>query len=328
MMYNEGRKERFIAEYTTSEHSGRYIRVIFNKFSKYEEQEWHEDLCMASAEVIEPIINSQTGTRSESAERVLIVLRDYVKWCRRNRIKTSDGIFNVKVDVVEAVKEQMIKNPASLQERLDRVFADESKQTVDCLYRAYIWMAYAGLTDEEALDVDISEVDLDNLVIRHNKQIYQLYEEAKETFRLACTLKEFKYIHPNQSSSKYETTKPRYKSDKLMAGHKSVLKIATMRGIMNKRVLSPLDPKIKNDNNYVPVKLSYKKIYYSGIFFRAYQNEVRGLGSCLRDYAIEEVAKKQKQYKLSKNRTLNKIVNEMERELERDYDRWKCAFAV
>lgn len=310
IMYNEERKEKFITNYTDSPKSAYYVRAVFKKFAQYEDNEWHDDLCMQSTEVLEPIINSQTGARMESAERALIVLKEYVKWCARNGIETADGVFGVRVDVVEAVKEQMVASPLHLQKKLDILFNIEDEQTMDCLYRAYIWMAYAGLTDVEALEVEISEVDLTDLVIRHNEKVYQLYKEARKTFEQACNLTGFKYKHKN-----YETTNSRYPGTKLMRGIKSdVMKLSTLRSVITKKTAA---------HN---MKLSYKKIFYSGIFYRVYENERAGENISFADYVADVLEKND--YVLNRNRTLNKIANEMMRALEVDYDRWKCAFSI
>lgn len=311
-MYNEGRKEKFITSYTNSPKSAYYVRAIFKKFAKYEDEKWHSDLCMQPTEILEPIINSQTGTRMESAERALIVLKEYVKWCARNGIETSNGIFGVRVDVVEAVKEQMVASPLHLQKKLDDLFNPEDEKTMDCLYRAYMWMAYAGLTDVEALKVEVNEVDLTDLVIRHNGKIYQLYKQAIKTFDQACNLKQFKYKHKNYDT---DLENPRFPGTKLMRGIKSdVMKLSTLRSVMTKKTAAK------------KMKMSYKKIFYSGIFYRVYENERAGEDISFSDYVAELIEKNE--YVLNENRTINKITNEMIRALEIDYDRWKCAFSV
>lgn len=309
-MYNEERKEKFIKIYAGSPKSEYYVRAIFKKFSFYEETVWGEDLCARSKSDLEPIINSQTGTRMESAERALIVLKEYVKWCARNGIDTSDGVFNVRVNVVESVKEQMVASPLHLQKKLDALFCPEDEKTMDCLYRAYIWMAYAGLADVEALEVEVKDVDLSDLIIRHNDKIYQLYKEAKKTFDQACNLNVFKYKHTN-----YEMEAIRVGGKKLMRGIKSSgMKISTVRSVITKKTAN------------CGVKLSYKKIFYSGIFYRAYEKERAGESVSFSDHVSEVLAKNK--YEINKNRTINKIANQMVRALEVDYDRWKCAFSI
>lgn len=311
-MYNEERKEAFIKSYTSSPRSAYYVRAIFKKFGTYEDNIWHEDVCLQPTEVIEPIINSKTGTRMESAERALIVLKDYVKWCGRNSIKTSNGVFNVRVDVVEAVKNQMVSSPLQLRNKLDELFEDIENETIACLYKAYLWMAYAGLSDVEALEVTVDEIDLSELVIRHNNKIYQLYKESKRTFENACTLKEFKYSHDSYSNDIFKTRVP---GNKVMRGFKSGgMKLSTLRSVITHKSVDK------------GMKISYKKIYYSGVFFRAYEKERAGIEVTFKDYVAEQIA--ENNYSTSRNRTINKIANQLMRSLEVDYDRWKCAFNV
>lgn len=308
-MYNEERKERFIAQYTRSSQTARYARTIFRKFEKYENEVWHDDVCTQPAKVLEPILNNEIGVRIKTIERALFFLREYIKWCEKNGIKTLNELAQIEINTVEAVREKMVASPMHLQKKLDKVFYPESLESIDCIYRAYLWMAFAGLEDEDALEVEIADVDLNDLVIRHNNKIYQLYHEAKTTFEQACNLTEFRHKHENYES---DLMMPRFPGTKLMRGIQSNIKRATVCGIITKRTTR---------NN---VSISYKKIYYSGIFYRMYELERMGEEVSFSDYVADLMQRKE--YTFNKNRTYNKVANKLMREMKDDYDRWKFAF--
>lgn len=309
-MYNRERKEEFIKDYTSNGRTAYYMRGIFNKFEYAEENEWHEDLCKQPKERLEKIINAQTGTRMQSAERAFIVVRDYVKWCRRNGIETSNGVFEIKVNTIESVKKLMVGNPVELQERLDLLFGTDDDKTVNCVYRAFFWLAYAGMTDVDALEVEKNEVDLVSEIkcVRHNGKRYRIYDVAVETFRNACTLTEFE-----RNDVPYKTMIPRGESDKLISGRTGDMKLLSIRRAIGKR------------EEATGVKLSFGNVYYSGLFYRTYSEEVKGYGMSFEAYVNEQL--ETNKYTYNQNRTRNKVFNQKIRALELDYDCWKCAFA-
>lgn len=313
-MYNEERKERFIATYTPGGRTAYYVRVILNKFADAEENEWHGDLCEQSKERLESIINVQTGTRMQSAEKALIVVKEYVKWCRRNGIKTSNGAFEVEVDTLEAVKKQMVGSPEHLQDRLNKIFDSDDEETVHCIYRAFIWMAFAGLTDVEALTVTKDEVDFDNMVINHNNRVYQLYYVARHTFENACNLTEFACKKSN-TGKKLE----RAAGDTVIRGVRPHIKLLTLRRMIV-RCGEEASKRLGEE-----IGVTYKKIYYSGLFYRTYERQRLGLGELFNQY-VEDLMK-DNVYTLDKYRSLKKVRNEKTRALEVDYDRWKCVFS-
>ena len=319
-MYNSEIKERFIGDYTSSTKTAHFIRTLFNRIEPYE-VEWGEDVALRSSEELQPVVNSQTGTRMQSAERTLVVLREYVKWRKRNGERCSNGIFDVKVDTIEAIRNHMIANPKDLKEKLDRVFDPVNWNTIDCVYRSYIWLLYAGLKNEEALDVEIDQIDFDDMKIRYNDKICIIYEEAKEALAQACTSTAFSYTHTNPP---YKILRNRGLGRKVTRGFSEKTKISTIKSVLSKR---PAESAAK-DINLPPVKLSYKKIFYSGMFYRTYLGEINGNGVDFSDYIAGEVVRIQKNNPSLTYEDLLRDARHIKRELELDYEKWKCVFGV
>lgn len=324
-MYNEMQKKAFIDSRPSTEKNAtkKLIAQIFGWFEPHE-TDWGMDLSLQTAEVLQPIVNSLAGLRYKSTELVLILLKEYVKWSRDNGYDVSDGIFNVSIDTIDKVKNQMVSSPAHLKTILDKrpvKIGDETvecgfdtpdKETIDITYRVFLWMAFAGLEDKDAIRVTAENVDLKKLRINFEGHIYTIYKESKEDFEKACKLTDFLYEHPN-----YVTRRDRVEGDTIMRGFRSSpVDLLTIRPIINKRLYSGKTP--------TKEKISYRRIYLSGIFYRAYEREQMGLPVDFSDVVAREM--QGKEYSQTKTRTLTTIANTFEREFLADYEKWKCAF--
>lgn len=327
-MYNDDRKKSFIDSYTNSQKTTSLIVQIFTWFEPYE-SEWGSDLSQQSSVTLQPVVDRISGLRSKSVELVLIILKEYVKWCARNGYQVSNGIYDVKVSAIDKIREQMVASPLHLKTILDSHFRPSDTETVDITYRVFLWMAFAGLSDREAIRVSSGDVDLENLRINFEGRSYEIYKECRLDFEKACNLKYFNYEHPD-----YETIqRDRVEGDLIMRGIRShVIEIKTIRPVINKKLRKHIwengQDKNKSKNDSQEDKLSYKRIYLSGIFYRAYEQEMAGLPVRFSEAVAIEMQRKESQgrYTLSKTRTLTTIANAIEREYISDYARWKCAF--
>lgn len=321
-MYNEEQKRAFIESHTKSDNTMAKIIQIFTWFEPYEEK-WGLDLSQQNAEELQPVVNAITGVRGKSTELVIIILKEYIKWCERNGYKFSNGIYDVKIDAIEKIKTQMVASPLHLQSVLNEFFDKVEEETVDITYRIFLWMAFAGLEDKDAIRVTKNCVDLKSLKIRFEGHSYNIYEEGLEDFVKACTLTDFKFIHPN-----YITRRNRAAGDIIMRGvRSSTVNLKTIRPVINKKFSAKDTEKIKGHQKS---HVSYKRIYLSGVFYRAYEREQAGLPVDFSEFVAmsmeRRVLARKKDYETSKTRTHNTIANAFEREYLADYERWKCAF--
>lgn len=325
-MYNESQKRAFIKAHTNSEKSAAKIEQIFSWFEPHEKK-WGMDLSLQSAENLQPVVNELTGVRSKSTELILIILKEYVKWCGRNGYEVSNGIYDVRVITIDKIQKQMVASPLHLKLKLDEFFDETGKETVDITYRVFLWMAFAGLEDQDAIRVTRDCVDLEHLCIYFEGHKYEIYKDAIDDFEKACSLTSFQYNHPN-----YTIRRDRAEGNNIMRGFRSpTVDLKTIRPIINKRFAAK-DAKndSKENKDRQTSRISYRRIYLSGVFYREYEQERAGFPVDFSAFVAESVARKEKtkKYTVTKTRTLNTITNTLEREYFADYEKWKCAFAM
>lgn len=335
VMYNEEQKRNFIKSYTSSQSTAKKIEQIFSWFVPYEEK-WGMDLAEQSASELQPVVNNVSGVRTKSTETVLYILKDYVKWCLNNGYKASNGMFGVRTVATEKIREQMVSSPLHLKKILDGdeelnkdgkevrryCFDKVEMETVDITYRVFIWMAFAGLRDKDAVRVTSDCVDLKRLKINFEGKTYELYKECIDDFDAACNLKDFMFCHGN-----YTTRRQRAAGDTITRGFRSpIADIGTLRPLINKRFANRVAEKEEEKQKSV---LSYNRIYLSGVFYRAFEKERAGFPISFSEeisFLMQKKEQEGEQYTTTKTRTLKSIANNLEREYLEDYEKWKCAF--
>lgn len=304
-MYNEERKLRFIEDINRTKD---YAKSVFHNLGCIEE-ELGKDLCEIPVEVLQPVVNMRLGVRSRSVEIGLSILKDYERWSKEQGYPVCGGIGLLEVDMADKMRRLMVASPQHLESILNDAFDPVDSETVDCLYRCYLWMAFSGFIEDESLNVRVSEIDFDSMMIHHNGKSLDMYREAVPAFRMACEATEFVYKHKN-----YITRRRRFPGDLLMRGIRSdSIKLATARSVIQK----------KFDLN--GIETSYSRIRLSGIFYKAYESERYGASVSFDDIIIHQLATKGKRNYHS-NYTRNKAANAIKKDLFDDYEHWKEAF--
>ena len=326
-MYNEATKRAFIRDYTDSEATARAIVRLFDIIETYEE-EWGADVCTRSAEQLQPMINQILGLRSKSKWTGMLVLRDYVR--RRILEKfpgACDGMMHVSLLGLERLKQQMVSSPLHLQRYLDEVFEPEAEQTFDDTYRCLLWMAYAGASDKDAVDVRSRDVNLDNLSIDIGKETIPIYREALPAFRNVVTLGSFRYKHGRYNNPIYRARVP---GDQILRGVKSTSSLLPIRTAIAKRMAEATkDPEDRRfprskELGYTEQRLTYKRVWLSGLFYRTYEEERLGIPPDFSKQAFAEIDAIGLSQERSKRR--GSMANERAAYYKEDYQRWKLAF--
>ncbi len=303
-MYNEERKMRFLEEEYTSPVVG---MSIFTTSEPYE-REAGKDLCELEAEILQDMTDHKFGIRTRTLESTIGIIRSYVTWCEKQGYPTCNGINEIEVRMDKKMRRYMVASPKHLQAVLDEAFSPVDEQTVDCLYRCYIWMVYSGMLEDDALNVKTDEVKFYSMTIEHGGKSYEIYREAASAFHLACEAEEFKYKHP-----KYETMRKRYAGEYLMRGVRSEkIDVSTVRRL----VAVAFQPK--------GISLSYKRIRLSGIFYRAYELERMGSAVNFDKLAEEHAALAGGSYHRKKSKHQAKYT--FKSDLADDYANWKKIF--
>lgn len=315
-MYNDGLKRQFIQTYTTADSTIKLCESVFNAFEK-SEMEWGADLCTRTEAELQPIINKIVGFRVRSKWARLIILKDYVRWCMAMNIPDAKSdMLNITDIGLEKVKIQTVPNPKSLQKYLDVICSPEHLQTTDNTIRCYFWLAYAGMKEEDIFNVKCNDIDFDNMEIRYDcrDKTIPIYKESLKAFRNCVELDGFMYLHPNIPEPKY---RPRLDGDLLLRGIRAQFNKKYIRVEMSRRV--------KERAEDTDLRLSYFRIWISGVFYRAYEAELSGEEVDFSTIAAEQM--EGKEYKLDSGRnTIHAKHRQLTRDYEEDYERWKLAW--
>ena len=312
-MYNAEQKTSFVQGFTDSVQMRAEALRVFNAFENLEESSG-ADLCTLDLDTVRPVFDKLAGLRDKSKHRPLYILQEYVRWCRSNGIPgVSDAFFQVTDIGVDKMKRQTVRNPRHLQSFFNAICDPESDRTFDNAVRAYYWLAYAGMQENDIVNVRASDVDILNMKVRFNGEEYPVYTEAIPAFRNCVKLKQFRSRHPNYTK---EVFLDRVDGDQLLRGSRGVSQPNTMRAELSKR------RRIALDAGKTELDLSYYRIWISGVFYRAYEDEQ---GGATVDFTkIASARHGDLDYKLdSGRRTQQSKRAELEREYRTDYERWK-----
>ena len=265
MLYEE-RRARFIEETYEKDSVRKAAASVFNSLAPFE-RKWDADICTVSKEDASAAMESALGVRSVGKYSCIRVFRDYIAWCVRNDIPgaTLDAI-DIKPEPVGKIKTRTVRSPLHLQQFLNAVFLPEEEQTIDNAFRCMYWLAYGGLPDTEIENVQTSDVDFSNLIVRTGNYEIPIYREALPAFHNCKELDTFVILH-----SRYTGAVQRVPGTQLLRGVRSSasLKYYTIEGA---RKISAAHKEGKTD-----IRLSYSNAYLSGIFYRLYERELAGM---------------------------------------------------
>lgn len=318
-MYNAEQKENYIRSKHITQSTITFFEQIFKWFEPYETQ-WNCDLTLQDSAHLSEVINSISGLRKKSGVLIHSILKDYADWSKQNGYNISNGIYDVIISNKDKIKNQMVASPAGLNDLITKHqiqkdgkiytigFDSPEKETVDITYRVFFWMAFAGLKDVDAIRVKAIDVRLNKRSILFDGDIYPIYEEGLRDFEKACKLTSFVMEHPH-----YTAFVPRASGNIIMRGFRSdTPDLQTIRPVINKRMC------IAGSKE----RVSYNRIYLSGIFYRTYFLEA--MGAPVNFMPIVSHNMQNKTYTTTKSRTT--IANQYSQELYEDYIEWKEAF--
>ena len=326
-MYNEQVKEWFVSEYSKTESMRNSLHVMFEAVGKYEE-EYGKDFCQMNAEELSHLLSGVVGYRSKSKRARISSLRSYAQWCVDNNIPGATlEILNIDFDSLglDKFRRQTVASPQHLQRYLDSIFEKETEDTVDVVYRCFFWLAYMGIMKEEdALKVDVSDVDFEDMAIHFNGKDYPFYREAIPAIRKCATLTLFRFIHPHYDP----VLKARAGGTALLRGFQDTMSIQVFRSrICMKAKAKKFLQENQKDDKSLDLSLSYDRVWLSGRFFTMLENERSGMSVDF-TYLAEEFMEG-KEYNLSSGRNLIGAKTRcLASEYRKDYDRWKQAYSV
>ena len=334
-MYNPDLKKRFITETYKKDSIMALAKVVFKSVAKYE-NDWGSDFCTRNSDEIEPVLENILGMRVSSKWIIVNILKDYIEWCIKDKYNGAiDGMKDIDIDTsgYEKIKQQMVSNPIQLQKYFDEIFRPESDETIDIIYRCYLWMAYMGIPEEDALNVKSNDIDFNIMKIKYGDKDAPIYFESLPAFRGAVALSSFYYRHPNYESAKLND---RITGDMILRGVEGKNRIK--EDIDKYNIRSVVSRKFSDKENIKKTgkKLSFYRIWISGLFYRMYEHERAGNEVDFTNTAKDDINKPRLdqdgnpvQYKF--NHSMDNERQRISRKINdytEDYNRWKYVFGI
>lgn len=318
-MYNKDLKKLFVDEHFHAESSRTVAWTILNAAGTFED-EWDADFCTVDKVRLQSMVDSIVGAKSNSKWMYLNTLKEYAKWAKAHNVEGAcDAIFKIDVIGLQKVKEQTVSSPMHLQNILDSMYHPESQKTVDNTRRCFFWLAYSGLKEEDIPCVKKDNIDLSLMRVSFNGKDYPLYRESLPTIKSCMEDVSFQYINPNYTKPIW---RDRVSGDTLLRGVKSNSSdIVLFRIAVSKEVNTAFT------KNKIKVKISYNRVFNSGLFYRMFERERMGDEPNFMNAAWEFT--EGKTYQLSSGRnTFEAKVRKVARCYLSDYERWKLAYFI
>ena len=315
-MYNPELKSAFITQNSDSITVRKNCVLTFNSCAPFEEQ-WGADICTQTEETLAPVVSKLLGLRVISIENRARIFQKYGQWCLDNHVPGAcDGLLNVQYYSLDKVRSQTVKNPLQLAEYLDAILPPASDQGYTNVIRCFFWLAFGGMKEEDTMLVNCSDVDLDRMVVSFCGDDYPIYREAVPAFKNCSTLTAFTYFH---SGHNIYIRRERMPGNRLLRGVGETPSLGRIRtNIARYKAIAA-----KNEVDTMGLRLTYGKVWMSGVFYRTYEKELIGIRPDFMPLVLKISGGKE--YNLSSGR--NKVgatYRAIAKDYMTDYKRWKA----
>lgn len=326
-MHNHDVKNRFIEELSDKESVRSLAAHIFSTTEPFEDA-LGIDFCRMNLEQAQKTVNSTVGLRISNARSILYVLREYVKWCAAQGMEVSTAVENVDLALEEQMRMRMVGSPAQLEFTLKEVYNEPDKNSIQYIHRAFLWLAFIGLQDFEAMQVRTSDLNYEDMYLRFGGgDPFRIYSEAVPDLKMAKRLDSF-----NETRRGNTKEFPRAKGDLLLRGKptenspQQVL-VHTFRPTISRAFKAALE-RCEAEGKIpagVMFHLSYDRLYRSGVFYRAFERERMQLPLGFDATVAREMQLRPGGKKLEKS-AARKVAQGKIREYLIEYEQWKKAF--
>ena len=319
-MYNAEQKERFIRDFTESENTAANCIRLFNQTEPFEEKAGC-DLCAMRPEdpLCRELASKLVSLRGESREKRLDTAKSYVKWCVKNEIPgASLDFLNVTPSWYGRFRERMTGSPGDLLRILDASFDRPEQETVDVVYRCFLWLSFMGLDAEESVSLTAEDVSLPSRTVTSRGKAYPIPSEAMEDFRKCRNLPGFTFVHPKYNRPSYIE---RPDSPQFLRGQRSETDAAYLSAAVYRA-------QKKNAGEHSRI-VSCTSLQASGLFYRTYEAERAGIPPDFKSIAERETAEaEQKRGETYSDTIFKQRLFQKRKALEDDYERWKFVFGI
>lgn len=308
-MYNQSVKAAMLQQLSDKGASTIRFKKLFAHIEQFE-IDAGKDVCAMSVQELQRVADSIKGFRATSVGQ-LTTLREYIEWCVAHKVEGAHNCFEqIDTSNLEKMRTKTVVSPRQLQVYLDALFDPESECGIDNTYRVYYWLAYAGVAEEDFIDVTVQQIDLNTMTIMYKGRELPIYREALPCFRNSVELTYFRRINPKNGK---------------MTDYNRIEGDSIFRGIRTNPIKTTIKTAIKfaRKNALEAGKttkvLSYTSTFYSGIYYRMYEDERAGLP--INPFKIAEEITADKEYTDKYNATMR-----VKRDLVGDYEIWKLTF--
>lgn len=263
-MYNVELKNEYISTHCTKDVQVRMHTLLFNASEEIESR-IGKDLYEFNKDEMAELLNTVLGIRKQGRYTRVRIINSYRDWCKnvKNITNVNEFVVDTKsVDVSDKLKDSMVSNPTHLQMSMDKVFEPVENNTMQNTYRCYLWLAYAGMYEEDIVNVKTSDVSIEDMVVNYNGKEYIIYREAKDSF-ISVLGNSFNIVKSN-----YTLIQDRGKGDLLLRGFADDISLNIVHTGISR---------IVRRKSHSVGSLTYKKVWISGLFYRTREAEHAGI---------------------------------------------------
>ena len=310
-MYNEEQKWAFIAASYPNEAKQDKVAGLFALFTPYEEA-WGIDLVRQHIDRLQPAFDEIAKSISATKVRALLsALKKYRLWYLATHPNAvSAGVALLKLNIEDKLRDCMVASPAHLKLVMDQVLDPPEMGTPDCIYRVYLWLAFAGVPRDRATLVTVDEVDFYLMQIHHDGRDYRIYPEGLAEIHRLCESDSLVSIHRNPD---YERPRPRIEGNQLL------------RGVSLSQ--SQVDAICKNLSKRLDKTkwaLTYENMQACGLYFEKYEQERAGLAVSF----VEETRQRLADLALANGTVTEDNRYKIRGRYEKGYNQWKALYKV
>lgn len=307
-IYNQIRKEHFIEELAVQKVKA---YCVFKSSYPYEEQAGL-DLCNLPLDALQKYVDENLGTGSDSSASLFSILQSYFEWCYRNEYTNINTLNQVTIDYDTKIKKHLVASPKHLSVMLDQSFCPIEENRLDILYRCFAWLAFSGVRQQHVMNVKSQDIHLDTMTIEFDGLAYEIYREAIPALRCACESDTFVYTGTAPNGVKTDFNRKRCDNEYLFRSFKN-----GKPGLNT--MIQQVFPRIQANG----FDITYNRVYMSGLFYRAFENERAGFPPNFDDEIMYRV---QKNAADKDKDALNKSVWVTRSKLKSEYQQWKRVF--
>ena len=256
-MKYEQKKQSFLTKVKSRDP---YARRLFREAIPYEEK-FGKDLSQFDNLELLKFLEERFGTKEFPLYRALEIVRQYCVFLRDMEPSPSKAWRWIKTDQADELQATMYAGPLHLAAELDRVFAPLSENSVDMLYRCYLWLAFAEVPNNIIPLLRRENVDMLNRRVIINGKNFRIFEEAASVFARVKEMDAFKVVE--------------YKGDAYInRNYPEMFFSFKERGEYNPEgKLKTLKIKLSSLSRETGAALNYSAVRTSGMFYRVFELE-------------------------------------------------------